>query len=114
MPAPRRNIKQPPSSSQGVAQGVKTPEPKEEDDPPPIPPKPSHVMPHKQQTTPTSPPIQRSVSPRVPVMSSFPAPTSFPAVTSSVTVPTVVGTQRVGTQPVVTSEFLEQSVMYFA
>lgn len=115
MPAPRRHIKQPPPSNQGVAQGVKTPEPKGDDRPPPIPPKPSHAAPQTQQATLTSPTVQRPVSPRVPVISSYQAQTSVPTVTSSlVTLPPVVTTQRGGLQTAGTGKFLYQVVMYIA
>lgn len=101
MPAPRRNIKQPPAVNQGLAQGARTPEPKGEHHAPPIPPKPSHEIPQRQQTRPTSPPVQHSTSPRLPVMSPVPA-ASTPA--------SVVQNQRAAQQPVVTSKFIFSAV----
>lgn len=94
VPAPRRNIKQPPSANQGLAQGARTPESKGEHHPPPIPPKPSHEKPQRQQTRPTSPPVQHSTSPRLPVMS--PVPDASPAAS-------MVQNQRAAQQPVVTT-----------
>ena len=97
MPAPRRNIKQPPAANQGLAQGARTPEAKGEHHPPPIPSRPSHEIPQRQQTRPTSPPIQHSTSPRLPVMSPVPAAS---------TTASVVQNQRAALQPVTTSKFI--------
>lgn len=89
MPAPRRNIRQPPASNQGLAQGARTPEPKGENRPPPVPPKPSYEIPQRRQTRPTSPPVQHSTSPRLPDAS---------------TATSMVQNQRAAVQPVVTSK----------
>lgn len=102
MPAPRRNIKQTPASNQGLAQGARTPEPKREDHPPPIPPKPSHELPQRQQTRPTSPPVQHSTSPRLPAMSPVPAAS---------TAASMVQNQRAALQPVGTSKLFFPAVM---
>ena len=101
VPAPRRNIKLPSVSNQDLAQRAKTPEPKEEDHPPPIPPKPLREIPQRQQTRPSSPPVQHSASPRLPVMSPVP-------VTS--TAASVVQNQRAALQPVVTSKLFSAVV----
>ena len=99
VPAPRRNIKQPPASNQGLAQGARTPEPKGEDHPPPIPPKPSHGIPQRQQSRPTSPPVQHLISPRLPARSPVPAAS---------TAASMVQNQRATFQPVVTSKLFSR------
>lgn len=97
MPAPRRNIKQPPAANQGLAQEARTPEPKGGHHPLPIPPRPSDEIPQRQQTRPTSPPVQHSTSPRLPVMSPIPAAS---------TAASMVQNQRAALQPVVASKFI--------
>ena len=96
VPAPRRNIKQPPIANQGLAHGARTPEPKGKRRPPPIPPKPSREIP-QTQTRPTSPPVQHSTSPRLHVMSPVPAESSAAS---------MVQNQRAALQAVVTSKFI--------
>ena len=95
VPAPRRNIKQPPAFSQGLAQPARTLAPKGEDNPPSIPPKPSHEILQNQRTRPTSPPVQHSASPR---------PLAKSPVHAAATAAFKVENQKDALQPVVTSK----------
>lgn len=83
-----------------------TTEPEEEEPPPPLPPRQPYAAAQRQQTMPNSPIIQKSAYPRSHGISQSNTPTSSPVMTSSTvrSPPSVVGTQSMFSQPVVSSK----------